>query len=285
MHIVGPARDDAARLHVPAGSRLGRYNLSRRSARSSCTAGILLLISGTSSGAASGARPPGRTRSAAATLEWTTTSPPPEYNFAVIPTVTSAVPELGPRRPGGRPAPARSAGTLVLDEGHETPASTVRDGDLDEVLEMPSESPWPVVVALAPALVFAMLLLSHFVLGVRRSPGSRLLAVAGWHSQEPEQSNERRSRPDRPRPRREGRTAGGGWRSSSRPRRRCSATLIGTYFYLALHEPAVAAAGRPGAEGRWSRSSCTAALVATSIPDAARVARRGAAGCAWRSSR
>src|SRR5256885_7708775 len=57
------------------------------------------------------------------TLEWATTSPPPPYNFPVIPTVTSAYPNWDAE---DRQADLRrlERGELVLDKGHETAAST-----------------------------------------------------------------------------------------------------------------------------------------------------------------
>ena len=78
-------------------------------------------------------------------------------------------------------------GVLVLEEGHETPASTVRDGYLDEVLDMPSESPWPITLAVCVLMVFVMLLTAHYLIaGVMG--GLALLALAGWHSVEPEEA-------------------------------------------------------------------------------------------------
>ncbi|HYZ75930.1 MAG TPA: hypothetical protein VE596_01025, partial [Gaiellaceae bacterium] len=61
---------------------------------------------------------------------------------------------------------------------------TVRDGYLDEVVEMPSESWWPLVLGLGVTLVFVMLLLAHFVVAGIFS-ALCVLAVAGWHLQEP----------------------------------------------------------------------------------------------------
>src|SRR5207248_677114 len=51
------------------------------------------------------------------TLEWATTSPPPPYNFPVIPTVTSAYPnwDVEDRRAD---AARLDRGELVLDQGH-----------------------------------------------------------------------------------------------------------------------------------------------------------------------
>src|SRR5437588_1314035 len=82
------------------------------------------------------------------TLEWATTSPPPPYNYPVIPTVSSPYAmwdkedrELDNRR--------LDRGEGLLAQGHETPASTVQDADYDEVLAMPPHSVWPPVAALA----------------------------------------------------------------------------------------------------------------------------------------
>ena len=75
----------------------------------------------------------------------------------------------------------------MLDEGHETPASTVRDGHWDEILEMPSESPWPILLAVATLAAFAMFLVNHFVIGAMFA-GAAGLALAAWHWKEPQQS-------------------------------------------------------------------------------------------------
>jgi len=107
------------------------------------------------------------------TLEWTTASPPPRYNFAVIPTVVSPYPNWD-----------RAEGGLALDHGHETTATTVRDGQFDEVLEMPSESGWPIVLAFAVTVLFIMLLTSHFVVAGIFAGIAGLVLVA-WHVHEP----------------------------------------------------------------------------------------------------
>jgi cytochrome c oxidase subunit I len=117
------------------------------------------------------------------TLEWATTSPPPHYNFAVIPKVSSPYPNWD-REDREEDVRRFERGLLVLEHGHETPASTVRDGVLDEVLEMPSESWVPIVLAFAVALVFVMLLTAHYVIaGV--FVGVAAFALAAWHSKEP----------------------------------------------------------------------------------------------------
>ena len=109
------------------------------------------------------------------TLEWTTSSPPPPYNFAVIPTVSSPYPNWEPTETA-----------VEVGESHETPTSTVRDGLLDEVVHMPSESGWPIVLAAVVSLLFVMLLTSHiYVAAIFACLG--LLIVAAWHWHEPEQ--------------------------------------------------------------------------------------------------
>ncbi len=87
------------------------------------------------------------TRSEGDTLEWSTSSPPPAYNYAVIPTVTSPYPmwdsedrELDSRR--------LERGEGVLPLGHETPAPPpCEDAEWDEILSMPSHSIWPFLSA------------------------------------------------------------------------------------------------------------------------------------------
>src|SRR5581483_5455438 len=95
------------------------------------------------------------------TLEWATSSPPPDYNFAVIPTVSSAYANWDAE---DRELDRRNLaeGSMVLDEGHEQPLSTTVDGRLDAVLDMPHSSPWPPVLALFLALLFGCLVLNKF---------------------------------------------------------------------------------------------------------------------------
>jgi len=118
------------------------------------------------------------------TLEWSTTSPPPPYNYPVIPTVTSPYPmwdehdrELDNRR--------LDRGEGLLELGHETPATTAEDAILDEILSMPSHSIWPPLTALTLAGVFAMLVTAHYwiALGFLALGG---LTLIGWHYKEAE---------------------------------------------------------------------------------------------------
>jgi cytochrome c oxidase subunit 1/cytochrome c oxidase subunit I+III len=160
----------------------GSYNLAETVGAYLLTVGLLMIFANLAwsrfRGAASGPDP-----FRGGTLEWATTSPPPVYNFAVVPTVTSPYPnwDEADREQDRR---RLQQGALVLDEGHETPSSTVRDGYLDGVLEMPEESWWPLVTAVCVTCVFAFVLVSHYAIA-----GVFLLltafAIVGWHMQEP----------------------------------------------------------------------------------------------------
>jgi cytochrome c oxidase subunit I+III len=116
------------------------------------------------------------------TLEWSTTSPPPPYNYAVIPTVTSPYP-MWDDEDRERDNRRLDRGEGLLELGHETPGTTAQDARLDEVLTMPSHSIWPPVSALTLAGIFAMLLLHHYwiAFGFLVIGG---LSLIGWHYKE-----------------------------------------------------------------------------------------------------
>lgn len=93
----------------------------------------------------------------AATLEWSTSSPPPPYNFAVIPTVASREPlwEAELREQDARSAPARG---LPLDEEKELLGSTAVDADPEVILKMPEDTILPLLLSLSMTAFFAGLL-------------------------------------------------------------------------------------------------------------------------------
>jgi hypothetical protein len=68
----------------------------------------------------------------------------------------------------------------LLELGHETPASTVQDARLDEILSMPSHSMWPPMSALMLTGIFAMLLLQHYWIAVGFLVAGALTLI-GWH--------------------------------------------------------------------------------------------------------
>ncbi|HET7127657.1 MAG TPA: cbb3-type cytochrome c oxidase subunit I [Gaiellaceae bacterium] len=173
MHIVGLLGMTRRVYTYNAGLGWDAYNLVETIGGFIIAAGLLLILFNIVRSARRGALC-GPDPFNGGTLEWTIPSPPPTYNFAVIPTVTSAYPNWDDR-----------GGTLVLDQGHQTPASTVNDAELSEVLEMPAESAWPIVVALAVTVAFALLLTSHWI-AAGGFLGLAGLALGGWHAHEPE---------------------------------------------------------------------------------------------------
>jgi cytochrome c oxidase subunit 1/cytochrome c oxidase subunit I+III len=185
MHIVGLLGMPRRVYTYPSGVGWDSYNQLETVGSYILACGLLLIVANLVRSYFSGAPAP-RDPFGGATLEWSIPSPPPPYNFAVIPAVTSPYPMWDP---ADRAEDERKLerGEMVLDKGHETPETSVLDANLDEVLEMPSHSPWPIVVALMMSGVFAMLLSGHLI-AAYVFLGLLVLAVGAWHSVEPEEA-------------------------------------------------------------------------------------------------
>ncbi|HYX85669.1 MAG TPA: cytochrome c oxidase subunit I [Gaiellales bacterium] len=185
MHIVGLLGMTRRVYTYPSGLGWDSYNLAETIGAFILTGGLLMIFLNLAVSRFRGA-PAGSDPFYGGTLEWATSSPPPPYNFAVIPAVRSAYPNWDR---DDRAADERrlERGDLVFADGHETPASTVRDGLLDEIVEMPSESPWPLVLAICVSVIFVMLLTSHYaVAGLFAALAA--LSLAAWHWHEPEEA-------------------------------------------------------------------------------------------------
>jgi len=175
MHILGLIGMTRREYTYPSGLGWEPYNFAETIGAFITTAGILLLLGnlvysyfrGVESGPDPWHGP---------TLEWTVPSPPPDYNFAVIPTVRSAYPNWEPAPP-----------YEWLDRGHQQVESEGVDGVIGDIVGMPHESPWPPLLALTLLGVFAMLVLGKFeiagIMGI-----FTLLTLVGWHSKEPQES-------------------------------------------------------------------------------------------------
>jgi cytochrome c oxidase subunit 1/cytochrome c oxidase subunit I+III len=133
--------------------------------------GVLLLLVNIAisrrRGAIAGPNPWG-----APTLEWAIPSPPPAYNFVVIPSVAS-------RHPLWEEALDETRARSVLDrgpalsQGRETMATTVLDAQPEAILRMPGDSYLPFLLALALAVLFGALLVKAWVV-----VGLALIAMA-----------------------------------------------------------------------------------------------------------
>ncbi len=109
----------------------------------------------------------------APTLEWSVPSPPPPYNFGVIPTVASRHPLWESRLEENGALSCLDRG-MLLDSGKETVATTALDAQPDMILEMPEDSYAPAVLALGMSVFFVGLLLRNWI-----AVGGGALIVAG----------------------------------------------------------------------------------------------------------
>ncbi|HEX4298370.1 MAG TPA: cytochrome c oxidase subunit I [Devosia sp.] len=114
----------------------------------------------------------------APTLEWAMSSPPPPYNFAVIPTIESRHPLWEDRLQPGGDRSVLDRG-LALDRGKEALATTVLEARPDVVLKMPDDSPWPFALTVAMSVLFTALLLHGWWVGMA-SALVLFACVLGW---------------------------------------------------------------------------------------------------------
>jgi cytochrome c oxidase subunit 1/cytochrome c oxidase subunit I+III len=182
MHISGMLGMPRRVWTYPSGLGWGIENLLSTIGAFLLTAGLVTLFANLVVSAFRGA-PAGADPFRGGTLEWATTSPPPAYNFAVIPYVTSAYPcwDTDDRERDRR---RLESGELVLETGHETTATTPVDGRLDEILHMPSESPWPAVLGLVATVGTALVLTDHFLIAAV-AVAAAVAVLTLWHGKEP----------------------------------------------------------------------------------------------------
>ncbi len=100
----------------------------------------------------------------APTLEWSVPSPPPPYNFGVIPTIASRHPLWEDRLDEAEVRSTIDTG-LLLDTGRETVASSPIDAEPDTILKMPQDSLAPLVLGLSLAALFIAMLAKSLAWG------------------------------------------------------------------------------------------------------------------------
>jgi cytochrome c oxidase subunit 1/cytochrome c oxidase subunit I+III len=185
MHILGLVGMPRRNYTYPSGLGWDGYNLLESIGGYILTVGLLMIAVNLLVSLRRG-EPAGNDPFEGDTLEWSTTSPPPAYNYAVIPTVSSPY-AMWDKDDRERDLRQLERGDMTLQQGHETQATTVVDAEWDEVLDMPSDSPWPLALAAAVLGIFAMLLGGHlFAAGVFALLA--VVAVVKWHSVEPQQA-------------------------------------------------------------------------------------------------
>jgi cytochrome c oxidase subunit I+III len=155
MHVLGLMGMPRRIYTYEAGPGWGPLNLVVTLGAFTFAIGVLLFLINVVRSLRSG-EPAGDNPWDAPTLEWSTSSPPPVYNFAVIPTIRSRHPLWEERLDEG----ARSElyrGPLLIN-GRETPETTTLDAQTRAVLRMPGDSYWPFALTVALMIVFYGLL-------------------------------------------------------------------------------------------------------------------------------
>ncbi len=191
MHIAGLLGMPRRVYTYPAGVGLDALNGIETAGAFLFALGILLVIINV---AVSWRGGPGARANPwdAGTLEWAVSLPPPEYDFAVIPTVGSTYPLWEDRlaRAGANPEGAGSSvfSGPVLGHGRESMATSPLEATVVAQQRMPQDSLWPLLLALGVAAVFYGLV---FGVGWLAVGGAAWVAIcmAGWfwpHTQDSE---------------------------------------------------------------------------------------------------
>jgi heme/copper-type cytochrome/quinol oxidase subunit 1 len=109
----------------------------------------------------------------APTLEWATSSPPPPYNFSVLPSVASRHPLWEDRlQPKGQHSVIGTG--VVLEDGREALGTTPLDAEPNIILKMPGDTLVPLFLSLAMTVVTVGLALVNWLV-----VGAGVLAVGG----------------------------------------------------------------------------------------------------------
>jgi cytochrome c oxidase subunit 1/cytochrome c oxidase subunit I+III len=153
MHILGLLGMPRRVYTYPANLGWDLNNLIVSAGAFLLAFGILLLLDNIFVSLRRGA-PAGENPWGAPTLEWSVPSPPPPYNFAVIPQVASRHP-LWEEQLNESPERSRLNHGLLLDDGRETIGTTPLDGEPNLILEMPGDTLAPLALAIGLAIAFA----------------------------------------------------------------------------------------------------------------------------------
>ena len=119
-----------------------------------------------------------------ASLEWSVPSPPPPYNFAVIPTVASRYPLWESRLKESNLESSIDRG-MLLDDGKETLVTSALDAVPEMIAEMPEDTAAPLLLAIGLGVLFVgMLLKVWLTMGVGLLIGLIALLVWLWPRRE-----------------------------------------------------------------------------------------------------
>jgi cytochrome c oxidase subunit 1/cytochrome c oxidase subunit I+III len=120
----------------------------------------------------------------APTLEWATPSPPPPYNFMVIPSVGSRHPLWEDRLAQTENTERSFIGRgLTLEQGREALGTTPLDAEPNVILKMPDDTLVPLCLALAmTALTIGLALVNWLLAGLGVILAAAAITVWLWPS-------------------------------------------------------------------------------------------------------
>jgi cytochrome c oxidase subunit 1/cytochrome c oxidase subunit I+III len=112
----------------------------------------------------------------ASTLEWSIPSPPPPYNFVVIPSIATRHP-MWEKHIGEGEGGSRLKEGMLLDHGRETIATNALNGEPLAILKMPGDSLAPLLLTLALSVLFVGMLYHWWWLAGAATLGSMVAGV------------------------------------------------------------------------------------------------------------
>jgi cytochrome c oxidase subunit 1/cytochrome c oxidase subunit I+III len=116
----------------------------------------------------------------APTLEWATSSPPPPYNFAVIPRIVSRHPLWEDRLDSGQGTERSHIHSgMALTHGREALGTTPLDAEPNVILKMPGDTLVPLCLALAMTVVTVGLALVNWWI-VTIGTGCVFICILTW---------------------------------------------------------------------------------------------------------
>ncbi len=156
MHILGLLGMPRRWYTYPNGLGWGAWNMVETVGTFIMALGVLVVIADFFLTLRRGRPAPGNPWHAD-TLEWAVSSPPPPYNFLRIPVVRSREPLWDqPELAGINSTGADWAGTAIVppDRTRETVTTTVLDAEAPELVHMPEDSYWPLLLAFGLLVFF-----------------------------------------------------------------------------------------------------------------------------------
>jgi cytochrome c oxidase subunit 1/cytochrome c oxidase subunit I+III len=110
-------------------------------------------------------------------LEWFTPSPPPSFNFVVIPSIATRHP-LWEARIGEGEGGSRLEEGMLLDHGKQTVSTSALNGEPQAILKMPEDSWSPLLMTLALSALFVGMLYHWWWLALAATVASVAVTIA-----------------------------------------------------------------------------------------------------------